>query len=523
MREEETDIRLSEHFEAREYVEASEYYPVPEEICEGREEWKQTSQKEKHGRRGKIQLLKRMGYLVAASLAVVTISRAMTGETDTQVRKSNHVVDFTSMGYDSFGDAYGGVIPVERNGFWGAVDYEFHEIIPCIYNRASEPTEKGYLVLKGNTENENGEKATFSYLYDNRGKMIFTNKETSSYDWEFDLRATSDLYFLLSDREGLAYNWNIYNKEGKALYSKHLDALAGNNGIPCTMSDGNIFLQRIVEGQTEYGLMNEKGKITWSKAKKIETKPKKKNIFQKIWHFILYLEFPEDETEDGFEETSLLYAKGNDFVPFNSFQNGMAFLSHADALSDGAGALIDEDYNVIASFGLQNCIPDSRNGFSFQNQYQGIAQYPREFRSYYYNGGYFYNYGTKMVWHFGGKDVLVDLALYPGMTEETMDNRIVKAIHDRIRFSGETYWLFEDSYQGVHFIGYMDHDGNVKRGYDNATEFAKGQALVVEQGKTYLIDEKFRKIQSFGKTGEIGKAGDLLYIVRDGSILFVNL
>ena len=325
--------------------------------------------------------------------------------------------------------------------------------------------------------------------------------------------------------------------------------------------------------------MNEKGKITWSMAKNIETKPKKKNIFQKIWHFILYLEFPEDEpediinpvpdndyyyddpcgavdsgdyyfdsvdgcgdvyydgldgcsdygviiegeTEDGFEETSLLYAKGNDFVPFNSFQNGIAFLSHADALSDGAGALIDEDYNVIASFGLQNCIPDSRNGFSFQNQYQGIAQYPREFRSYYYNGGYFYNYGTKMVWYFGGKDVLVDLALCPGMTEETMDNRIVKAIHDRIRFSGETYWLFEDSYQGVHFIGYMDHDGNVMRGYDNATEFAKGQALVVEQGKTYLIDEKFRKIQSFGKTGEIGKAGDLLYIVREGSILFVNL
>ena len=32
MREEETDIRLSEYFEAREYVEASEYYPVPEEI-----------------------------------------------------------------------------------------------------------------------------------------------------------------------------------------------------------------------------------------------------------------------------------------------------------------------------------------------------------------------------------------------------------------------------------------------------------------------------------------------------------
>lgn len=571
MREEETDIRLSEHFEAQEYVESSEYYPVPEEICESREEWKQTPQKEEHGKRGKLHLLKRMGYLVAASLAVVTISRAMTGETDAQViqpvQSGSRVMDFSASGYDSFGEAYGGVIPVEKDGRWGAVDYDFREIIPCVYDAASVPSEKGLLSLVRKVTDHNGGELLYSYVYDAQGKVVFSQELPAGAESN-SIGTTSDLYFT----EDFVSDYSYFHSNGKCLYSGSLVS-----GAPCSMADDRILLHRMQDERLEFGVMDRTGRIVWKSAKAQEKETeitKKKNIFQKIWHFILYLEMPEEEEDipdfesggndsyddpcgdyidiydpcgdyydiedpcgdDWIEEDPamqeqeqsvtqepVVYSRQYDYVPFNSFQKDVAFLSEWHAYLSGAGSLMDDNYNVIASFGLQNCIPDNQKGFLYQGVYQEQYDSLTSFRFFYYDGGSYKNYGTKMVWHFGEKDLLVDLALCPGMTEETMDNRIVQAIHDRILFSRETYWLFEDTYQGVHFIGYMDHDGKVKKGYDNATEFAKGQALVVEQGKTYLIDDRFRKIKALGKTEEIGKAGDLLYIRQNGSTMFVNL
>ena len=93
--------------------------------------------------------------------------------------------------------------------------------------------------------------------------------------------------------------------------------------------------------------MNEKGKITWSKAKNIETKPKKKNIFQKIWHFILYLEFPEDEPEDIIKPVP-----DNDYYyddPCGAVDSGDYYFDSVDGCGDVYYDGLDgcSDYGVI--------------------------------------------------------------------------------------------------------------------------------------------------------------------------------
>lgn len=116
-----------------------------------------------------------------------------------------------------------------------------------------------------------------------------------------------------------------------------------------------------------------------------------------------------------------------------------------------------------------------------------------------------------MVLTFDGRDVLVDLSLYPGMTYENADGRIVQAVYDTIVLSEETYWLACDGERW----GYIDHDGRKMQFYDDASEFCNGKALVMEDGMAYLINENFEKIKELGAAEGISWRGDF-FVVYNG-------
>lgn len=105
----------------------------------------------------------------------------------------------------------------------------------------------------------------------------------------------------------------------------------------------------------------------------------------------------------------------------------------------------------------------------------------------------------------------MDLSLYPGMTYENADGRIVQAVYDKIYLSEEPYWLACDGEQW----GYIDHDGQKMQFYDDASDFCNGKALVIEDGIAYLIDENFEKIKEIGEAEGVLWLGDF-FMVRNG-------
>lgn len=614
----ETDNNISEYCESEEFCEAKEFGPVAGEIYEYGTELNElaapTEQTVKPRRLS--GLLRRMGYLVAAALSVVVISQSATGEyasSSISYPVRDRMVDYTMYGYEGIGNAYGGVIPVRKGDMWGAVDYDFKEIVPCIYLQYGNITEKGLSCF---------EKDNTVYIYDKHGKLLANTSANSSLGF-LEGSVSSDFYGFDNWKDYVKYR-EYYNKEGVLVSS---ELISSNASDFTAFYDGKMLLTRMTEYGTEYGVMDEKGNVTWktgnnsnniqSSGSSVPSKPKKKNIFQKIWHFLLYFEFEDEPDEvDSYEypssgnsggmyydengcyedfgdesgnsnvltfnsEQELMEYMGVDPTIFdfdqfimdqmaeddfgcgdyydytdefscgddyynsdeyvsggsvneidtlevlNSFQHGYATLVHDRLMLEVRGALMDEEYNLAYRFDLANCFPDDKKGFVVVPDYQTNDRY--DIRSYYYNGGYFRNYGSKMVWRIGNKDVLVDLSKQTGMTT---DNRIVQAVHDGISFSNEKYWLFMDTIKvssadsqqnQISLMGYMNHDGKVIKGYDRATEFAKGQALVVENNNTYMIDENFKKIKSFGETQNIGRLGDLLYIFQNGKQYIVNL
>lgn len=175
--------------------------------------------------------------------------------------------------------------------------------------------------------------------------------------------------------------------------------------------------------------------------------------------------------------------------------------------------LYSEQYERVCEFDIYYAIPDATEGFVISDT-GNMEQY--DFRMYFHDGQFLYNYGPKMVFVLGEKDILVDFTLAPGMTAETMDNSIIQAVYDRIYMSDDTYWLATDA-DGCYYI---DHDGNVVAEYEQAIQFYDGYALVLKDGHAYVIDETFTECRDMGEAQEIGGSGEMFAIQNGDDITF---
>lgn len=153
---------------------------------------------------------------------------------------------------------------------------------------------------------------------------------------------------------------------------------------------------------------------------------------------------------------------------------------------------------------------DQKKGFVLGNFNNGAV----EAKSFIFDGEKYYNLGSNMVLKVGDKDVLIDITKGQGMTKETLTDKIVLSIHEEIDICEADYWMYRDGNK----YGYLDRKGKeTKETYDDATSFVNGYALVIKQGKAFIIDDQFKEVEEIGEADDVDVAGDVFIIsAKDG-------
>jgi hypothetical protein len=135
---------------------AKEYHTPAKETFVGT-----TKEKEKSGKTSLFQKTRKMGYLVVAAVATVTIAQAAAPAAASTGRQ----VDFSQI--SQWGAANGGVMPVEVSGGWGLMDLQGEMVCePKFDEFYSNPNKDGYSVFFSRTDKS-------YYVLNNRGEEVF--------------------------------------------------------------------------------------------------------------------------------------------------------------------------------------------------------------------------------------------------------------------------------------------------------------------------------------------------------------
>ena len=388
---------------------------------------------------------------------------------------------FDLSAYESYGAANGGIIPVKVNGLWGAVNYEGVEIVPCQYDGFYyAPNEKGYFVLDNCvvTEKQTEFGTTYEskdytyFLFGPDGKLIYEGKDqvmasanfyaVKKIDWEYP--------------KVEYYDYSGNNFLTTEVYDQTVvDAFGAYEGVATVYRSSDNGNNNMHDETSEIGILKEDNTVEWN--------PK-----------VFY----------------------TDKQPISSVNHGY-FVANNYAFEHGEVELYSEDCELISK-GHLGCI--ELEGDTVKIVDYGQSNLETRFSGFFHDGEYIYNYGSKVIVIVGEKYVLVDLALCPGMTTDTMSEEIVTAVYDRIYMADANYWRVRKGEQW----GYIDHDGNEAVMFDGAvSNFIDGYALILKDGKACLIDETFEVVHEYGPAEEVGNVGEFLAITVDGKDKLLKL
>ena len=413
--------------------------------------------------------------------------------------------------YESFGSARGGVMPVKKDGLWGAVNYRNEVIVPFEYSNFQAPDDSGNFVMGDTTE-----EGRFYTLFDPQGNIL--------YEGDQQVRASGGMYIVLREGDPLgegqreiayhrtdgtlvqalsAHPWafinGFYDGVSQVYRAEYDDVLVGQGeGVGYSYSTGSY----------QIGEVDAAGNIEWHEDPL----------------YTRYLERAEEEYQSAVEEAAggeddFANVAGMDSyytrLPLSTVNHGY-YVAGTFEYDAGWISMCTDTYEILGECDFYSAEPDAEKGFVYSEDY---FEEQNSLRSFYHDGAYFYNYGSNMVWTVGERDVLVDFALHPGMTFETADNRIVKAVYDQISMNDENYWLVKDGERW----GYIDHDGQEAAMFEDAAAFYQGYALVREEGTAYLIDETFEKLQDLGEADSVSTLGELFVVTRGDTKYFYQL
>ena len=399
--------------------------------------------------------------------------------------------------YDGFRQAANGVILVSKDGKVGAINLNGEIIIPIEYDYWNSIDNNGNCVLIKET-------TPWTYaLFDAEGNLIKeSNNQTivsngiyiekildSSIDYH---RMDGSLLVSLPYSESTDHHDEELElaESGVEEVEWPDDWVLGIHGF----FDGYSLTDRLAG---RVGSVDGEGGVNWSDVK--DWSVKRTSL---------------SKSDNGIISAAMGSNPG--YTPMNSANYGYFLAMQYDEWGTDM-ALIDADsYDVVSEFNLYLVQPDAESGFLPEFENETDFKDSNNYRGFRYDGDVYYNYGSEMVWIMDDRDVLVDLALAPGMTVDTMSNGIVKAVYNGIYMSNERYWLVNDGDQW----GYIDHDGKEMALFDDATHYCRGRAFVVEEGTAYLIDEQFEKVQELGAADAIYQLGDLLAIENGGTVTF---
>ena len=111
---------------------------------------------------------------------------------------------FQTSEYEGFGMAKNGVMPAQKNGLWGAVDYGNEVIVPFEYTGFQAPDETGNFVLINTVVEERTEnfgEEVYTYEVEQNSYTLFDRQGNILYQGQDPVRAGGGMYLLLGNCE----------------------------------------------------------------------------------------------------------------------------------------------------------------------------------------------------------------------------------------------------------------------------------------------------------------------------------
>ena len=476
-----------QHVLAKEYFSVAEEYHDPAKeyfIEENREEANDITKK---NHRYIAKKLRQMGYLVAASIAVVTVSQTIeptisqdNGKQDAVIENSSGDIFIDVPGFkeddgsediikneipdqsieypvseylvvtslEDRSTANGGVFLAKENGLWGLMNFSGEWLCEPKYNSVDwhAPNDSGYSVV----DNDG-----IYYVLDSSGKEIFVWDEGAE---EVEITDNNIIFVeqygeFENDILAKASYWRV---DGTKIYE--VTSMGADIFAPTAFNDG-------------IAVINMSSETEWD-----------------IPHMLL---------EDGTLQ-KIQNSEGNSpyfWVSESPYADGCYVGQSAEgwslvevATGNGMGAFWP-DYVV------NKYVPE----FEYTDTY---------FTSYYENGQNLYNYGTYgcISAENGEEEVYILFDFRDANGDEYNLDRVI-AVYDMIQIDDFPYLLAKQD--GFYF--YINWDGEiVSEKYTDATAFNEdGYAMIMpEEGTAYLINDRFEKLDSIDYVFEVGRCGD---------------
>lgn len=407
--------------------------------------------------------------------------------------------------YENYGNAYGGSMPIKKDGLWGAVNYDNELIVPCEYEGFSAAGDKaGNFVLY----NSSGDYGREYFLFDNRGSLL--------YQGEDRVRASGGMYITLSETDNDEVNLlEFHSLDGTVLVSEEIAVMdARINGFYdgiCNFYSGygsDIYVDTgSSQGPGPYegdvipriAAVDSQGSLSW-----------REDPYYYIWWDRINSSIARSkgsEAAGGQSNVNGNGAGGSFFMgrTLLSTMNHGCYITGNDYMEAGYISAYSVEGNNIANINYFLLAADANGAITYSMNHYNEESY---YRGYYVDGVTFYNYGPNMVFVVDGKNILVDFSKNsnPGNESENLNiSEVVTAVYDYISMADEEYWLVQSGDRW----GYIDHDGNEMAMYEDAGTFVNGYALVLEDGEAWLIDTEFNRLENLGAADSVAAIGEL--------------
>lgn len=365
--------------------------------------------------------------------------------------------------YDQFGSAWNGRVIVCKDDKWGLVTYEGEELIPLEYTDASAwVNDDGQTIFR---------KDGIYSIFDQDGNLLM--------ETEMPVSCVSDGVVLIVDRnqETQEYDYQYQTLDGEVIYRPDWPGWIGQMGA-VGFNEGWAFSE---DGSSEIRLAKD-GSYTSMMSLRAEGALQKETA-------------ESDDSNSMWEGNGTSGNQGSLMAyPIGVYHNGY-YVSRGMSFEDVYGDFYISDSNgkELYTFKMRDFY--EYMGYDFWSQDAQWMVY-----RYIVNSTSCYSYGTiiNISVTEGGQETyyLLDLSKMDWeINEPYMPNKMIvtdKAVlveGDGIYLSDNKYWLY--SKDGKY--GYIDHEGKVAEMFDDACSFKDGRAVVIEDGKAYLIDEDFNR------------------------------
>ena len=427
--------------------------------------------------------------------------------------------------YDSYGNAYGGSIPVKKDGLWGAINYDNEVIVPFEYDGFYASGDKlgNFILYKSTVTEETYDLSelglgTNTVTYETRVYYLFDNQGNILYQGEDEVRASGGMYITLTENaEDYAARITYHSLDGTELVSELCEPenaringfYDGISNFYCSYGT-EIYVN--MDGADGFGPFEDdvipriaavdlQGILSWQD-----------DPYYYLWWDRINASIEESMAREA-RNSSLASGSGtgdSSFfgrTPLSTMNHGY-YVTGSEYIEPGYMSVYSEEGDNIANI---DCFHLSVDGNDVVTNNSGIFNEDNYYRGYYVDGVTFYNYGSNMVFMVDDKNILVDFSKNSNPGNETEDlnmSEVVTAVYDYIAMADEEYWLVRSGEQW----GYIDHDGNEAAMFDDAGGFSNGYAVVLEGGEAWLIDTDFNKLEDLGAADSVATMGELFSV-----------